>query len=169
MDTLDKQTVRAVIAHSPHEAVESDEALYLALPPEKREIILKRLAVIEPFLQNADRGWAEANAAAAELGMVGRNFYRLVARLKKFGAVRGLAPRYRNKLSSSPVSVGFSEAAEKEVRKYVSDTSDLSKPMLSLNDLTALIVEKAKAAGEEPPLARASSAASRRCAGRVCL
>jgi hypothetical protein len=117
--------------------------------------VISRLKVIDRFESQDHTGLKEADAAAAELKMASRNFYRLIARVRELGRFAGL-PRFRTKQAAFPALVGLTHAAEEEVRKFVADASDTP-----LNDLTELIIRKAEAAGEKGPQYRGNSTQDR--------
>lgn len=128
--------------------LDGELALLMSLPPEKIAVVVERLKVIDRFLKTEPSGVKQANEAAAELNIAPRNFYRLVSRVREFGAVRALAPRFRNKASVAPTQAGLPPVAESEIRQYVAGPQEMA-----LEDLVRLVIHRAKEAGEKPPSA----------------
>lgn len=79
-------------------------ALLDSLPRDKHDVVCFRLKVIDGYLERPDRGTKDAEAAAAELGLSLRSFYRLVERLAERGPVAALAPNFGRKQRSDAVT-----------------------------------------------------------------
>jgi len=96
----------------PNGRIEGELAILSTQSPAKRAELQRRLAVVDAFLQLDRQSVAAADAAAAELGLTRRTFYRLLAKVREFGAVRALSPGYRNVARRSQTRGGFSEQIE---------------------------------------------------------
>jgi hypothetical protein len=90
--------LQALVArHLPPGQSLDEEMVRLAkISAKQRADLAERLAVVDAYLTGQRQGNAEADEAAAKLGRSRRQFLRLVAKMREFGPIRGLAPGYRN-------------------------------------------------------------------------
>jgi hypothetical protein len=111
--------------HLPHEwPIEEELALFAIQPSEKQAIVLQRLEVLTSYLQGEAIGSADADTAAASIGVGRRQFYNLVAKLRQYGPTRALSPGYRNVARRSVASRGLAPALDVIVRQMLSENPD---------------------------------------------
>lgn len=91
----------------------------MALPPGKQEAVLKRLDVIHRYLENSPPTTADADAAAGELEMQRRNFYKLLDKLRRHGPVAGLSPGYKAQRTQLAAKDGLGEVADLAISKVL--------------------------------------------------
>jgi transposase len=67
-------------------------ALLARLPAKKQQLVAERLVKLDKFMSAQERGSADVEAAAKDLGVTVRSLYRLVRRVRDMGPVAALAP-----------------------------------------------------------------------------
>jgi hypothetical protein len=127
--------VELIARHLPSDGRIEDELAILSTQlPAKRAELQRRLVVVDAFLQLDRQSVAAADAAAAELGLTRRTFYRLLAKVREFGAVRALSPGYRNVARRSQTRGGFSDEIEAMLQ-----TRLLAAPEARVSDIAKFI------------------------------
>lgn len=84
----------------------------LALAEDVREVILRRLDVLDRYLAGSSRTTADADAAAEALGIPRSNLYRMLKRYQQAGALLGLAPHARIKRPARRAGEGYDFSSE---------------------------------------------------------
>ena len=130
--------------------VDGEVALLLSLPAAKQKTVLDRLEAMDRYLSQSQQTVEEVGRAAESLGMAPRNFYRLLSKMKEFGPVQGLSPKFSKAPRAFPVHTGLSEVAEEEVRAFVQENL-----YVKMTDLIGRVMERSREAGEKLPSAAA--------------
>lgn len=115
----------------PGEQIEEELALLTAQPPSKRAVIEERLEILDGYLSSGVAGVKAADAAATEMGVSRRSFYRLIAKLSELGPVRALSLGFRNAPRQAPTKDGLSEPAETAIRQVLEARPD--EPIFRVN------------------------------------
>ena len=136
-----------LVAHlvSPADA-EQDEALFLSLPAEKRDVVLQRLEVLDGYLSLPEPSVARADEAAARLGISRRTFYHLLGKLKAHGPVKGLALGFRLNRRPSVARDGLSGTAEEVLAEAFN-----KDPEVRAGVAYRTVVQACERAGATPP------------------
>lgn len=100
-------------------SVEGEMVVLMTLPPERRDVAFRRMEVIARYLDETGQSSKDAEEAAAALGTGLRNFYRFIARVKKFGPAKGLAPGFRNVQRAATARDGLASEVEMPLRKLL--------------------------------------------------
>lgn len=94
------------------ESLESELALFSVQEAERRKTFETRLRVIDEYICTKGASVTDVDFAAAKLGVTRRQFYRLLAKLRTFGPVRGLLPNLQNVERASASRDGLAEPVE---------------------------------------------------------
>ncbi len=97
--------------------LEGELALLASLSADKQATVFKRLSVLDGYLAKTSPTSADADLAAAQIGVARRQLYRLLAKVSEVGPVRALSPGYRNVERSAPSKDGLPEPIEAIVRQ----------------------------------------------------
>lgn len=125
----------------------SAELAFLATQPsEKQAVVRERLGVIDEYLSMAEPSVTDVDAAAARLGVSRRQFYRLVAKVRSDGPVRGLLPGLQRVSRSSAAKDGLAEPID---ALLVSELRN--DPDIKIARLASLVAAKADELGVEAP------------------
>lgn len=125
---------------------DAEVGLFLSLPARKQSSVLERLRVLDRYTALAAPTAADAAASASELGMTVRNFYRLVAKLRESGPVRGLTPGFRSRVRRSAASAGLDPVPEAALTELFA-----REPEVRWNQALSLVERACEAAGVVPP------------------
>jgi hypothetical protein len=106
------------------ETIENELALLASQPMEKQLVVENRLKIIDQYLTGPSQSLAQAEAAASQIGVAKRRFYRLLAKLRMVGPTRALAPGFRNVARVSQSRHGLHEAVEASIRKVLALNPD---------------------------------------------
>ena len=125
----------------------SAELAFLATQPsEKQAVVRERLGVIDEYLSTVEPSVADVDAAASRLGVSRRQFYRLVAKVRSDGPVRGLLPGFQRVSRSSAAKDGLAEPID---ALLVSELRN--DPDIKIARLASLVTTRADELGVEPP------------------
>lgn len=92
--------------------LEDELTLLSKQPAEKQAVMLERLEVLDKYLSLASASVEDVDAAAAQLDVSRRQFYRLLAKLKSLGPVRALVRGMQNVARASAARDGLAEPIE---------------------------------------------------------
>lgn len=104
--------------------LENEMWLLATQSEEKQETVWERLDVIDRYLQIENPKGSDADAAAAEIGIARRRFYRLIANLRTLGPVRALSPGFRNVKRKAPTKDGLEKHVEIAIQKALREKPD---------------------------------------------
>ena len=128
----------------------------------KQETVWERLEVIDRYLQIDSPTGIDADAAAAEIGIARRRFYRLIANLRSLGPVRALSPGFRNVKRKAPTKDGLEKHVEIAIQKALREEPDAK--MAEIYRFVAAECERLEASKPSPTAVRRRVHAIRRSA-----
>ena len=134
-------------------SVEDEMVVLMTQPPERREVAFNRMEVIARYLDETGQSSKDAEDAAAALGTGLRNFYRFIARLKKFGPAKGLAPGFRNVQRAATARDGLPSEVELPLRKLLKRSPE-ARPAEVYAFIEQLCTDKGISLPSEPTVRR---------------
>lgn len=109
---------------TPSGTIEDELGVLAGHSREKQEIVRTRLEAIDRFLSKSDRMRVDAEAIAHEIGISGRQFYALIAKVREFGPSRALLPGYRNVARAAPTRDGLTPRVEELLQSFLQHNYD---------------------------------------------
>lgn len=127
--------IRLLERHLPKGWTIRDELAAMTLQPEeKQREALRRLEIIDGFLDPRSGRAGQVESACCEIGLGRRQFYHLLAKLRQHGPTKGLTPGYRNVARRSVAVEGLAEPLDAQVRAMLA-----ADPMTRISAVEAAI------------------------------
>lgn len=112
MSEVEDNFADLIARYAPGSAYMLEMAFLAMQSPEKQAVVEERLRVFDEYLSTEHPSVADVDAAASKIGVSRRQFYRLLAKFRTDGPVRGLVPGLQQVSRSSAARDGLVEPLE---------------------------------------------------------